>query len=264
MFVPRGASPDRNRVHVFFGPRDAALDVGGNDVTVQGLRSAAEPTDWILIGVSGIVGGWRTIDDQTIAACLARAGRSTTVSEYRVSGHSRGVAGMRETLGRRRLGTAPVGRIFVLDAGDIYRGPARNTLVYKVNVATGVPGATEKVFNSLCMRAIGYSRLIQNASVTNANLVVPSAVRAQLLTLPARGCFAFMSRPGSGCLVDVGRFCASNQRAIARIIANETTADGLHTFIHANNLFRDPQRYQPGIYSHHLFVAEMAHELFAP
>lgn len=264
MFVPSGASAQQNRVHVFFGARETALDIGGNDVVVHGLRSAAESSDWIVIGVEGIDGGFRTIDDDTIASCLARAGRPTAVTEYRVSGHSRGVAGMRETLNRGLLRAAPMGRIFVLDAANIYRRQGnRNTLVYKVVVGANVPGATGKSFNAHCMRAIGFSRLIQNAMVTNPALVVPPAIRAQLLTLPARGCLAFMRAPGTGCLSDVGQFCNRNQAAIARIIRQESNRDGLLTFITNNNLFRSGP-FTAGIYSHHLFVAEMAHELFAP
>ena len=133
LFVPRGTTPDTNNVHIFFSPRGAAEDRGDNDVLVQGLRRAAEGTNWILIGVSGVVNGWRTIHDAAIAACLTRAGRSPTISAVRLSGHSRGVAGLNQTMNRRLISTR-IDRIVILDAPELFFGGGSNVIVYYVNV----------------------------------------------------------------------------------------------------------------------------------
>jgi hypothetical protein len=214
-----------------------------------------------VIGVSGVVGGWRTIDDAAIQACLARAGRSSTITSVRLSGHSRGVSGLSKTLELRLIKT-PVDRIHILDAPELFHQGRKNVIVYRVNVRKQVPGAVHRDLNPTCVRAIGYTRLIQNAMVTQPLLTIPPSIRSQLLPIPQRGCFRTTpAKALSGCQVNIPDFCHRNRVAIAAIIRQETTPDGLHTFVERNNLLRAGHPVSPGIYSHHIFVAEIAHEL---
>src|SRR5439155_10370343 len=82
IFVPNGASPNTNRVHLFFSPGGVTTDHGLNAVLTHGLRGPSDPTEWILIGVPGaateiggrVVSGWRTIDMANIQRCLQRVG----------------------------------------------------------------------------------------------------------------------------------------------------------------------------------------------
>jgi hypothetical protein len=262
IFIPSGVTPETSNVHIFFSPRGAAGDRGDNDTLVQGLRGAAEATNWILIGVSGIVNGWRTMDDAAIAACLARIGRSPTVTAVRLSGHSRGMSGLNMTLSRRSISSS-IDRAVVLDAPELFHNSGRNVIVYRVNVQNKrVSGAIHRDLNPTCMRAIGYTRLIRNAMLTRPSLMIPPAIRSQLLSIPNRGCFSTAPAARlSGCQVNLLDFCRDNRSAINAIIHQEQGRDGLHTFVEVNDLLRAGHPVSPGIYSHHIFVAEIAHEI---
>lgn len=303
IFLPRGVSPDTNKVHVFFSPRGAAGDNGSNDVLVQGLRGATDSSDWILIGVSGVNeevngkrrDGWRTIDDAAIAACLQRMGRSPAITAIRLSGHSRGVLGLNRTLTRiprsQPLLSAPVDRIVILDAPELFFQSGKNVIVYRVNVRKRkdgsdlrIAGAIHRDLNPGCMRAIGYTRLIRNALVTLPTVTVPGEIQGQLLpkssgpfppAFPARGCFSTVpARSLFGCQKNLQEFCTTQSAAITAILGNETKAasgrnpEGLHRFVERHNLLRAPRgtgrTISPTIYSHHVFVAEIAHEITGP
>jgi hypothetical protein len=269
-FSPRHITSDVNNVHIYFSPRGAADNRGDNDILVQGLRGAADPTNSIVIGVSGIVNGWRTIDDATIQACLVKAGRSPTITSVRLSGHSRGVSGLSQTL-KRQLIKAPINRIHILDAPELFQRGGKNVIVYRVNVRKQVPGAIHRDLDPGCMRAIGYTRLIQNAMVTRPLLSIPPDIRAQLLPIPNRGCFRTTPTPShSTCPTNLNDFCQRHHQQIASILrherndGNRKVPEGLHTFVERFDLLRAGHRVSPGIYSHHIFVAEVAHELMMP
>jgi hypothetical protein len=265
IFIPRGATPRVNKVHVFFSPREAAGNRGDNDVLVQGLRGASDATDWILIGVSGITNGWRTINSTTISECLVRAGRPAGIEAVRLSGHSRGVGSLRETV-IRRLINVRIDRVVVLDAPELLPngapGAAR-TIVYRVNVqGKSVPGAVHRDLDPGCMRAIGYTKLIRNAIVTHPYLTIPSTISRQLLPIPDRGYLT--TTPASalrGSQVNLGAFCHTNRAAISGILRQESGPDGLHAFVETHDLLRAAHGVSPSIYSHHVFVAEIAHEI---
>jgi hypothetical protein len=270
IFIPRHVTLGINNVHIYFSPRGAADNRGDNDILIQGLRGAADPTNWIVIGLSGIVNGWRTIDDSAIQACLVRASRSPTITSVRLTGHSRGVSGLSRTLNRRLI-TTPINRIHILDAPELFQQGGKNVIVYRVNVRKQVPGAIHRDLDPGCMRAIGYSRLIQNAMVTRPLLSVPPDIRAQLLPIPNRGCFRTTPTPSrSTCPTDLSDFCRQLHRQIATILRHESndgirkSPEGLHTFVERFDLLRAGHRVSPGIYSHHIFVAEVAHELMMP
>jgi hypothetical protein len=272
IFVPRGTSPDRSDVHVFFSPGDAHGDSGLNAVLHHGLRAACEGTGWILIGIPGKEPGFHTTSTAQIEGALRRVGRSTNVARLRLSGHSRGARGLRETIKGRLIDIAKIDRVVILDAGwqsvanvlAAARIPKSKVVSYQVTDATVPPavGRTVRIAPH-CARAIGYSRLIQDAMHTRRSLVIPKEVRDQLLKLPSRGQLT-AATTASGLAKDIGRFCAEplTSKAIASIIKNEsTTPHGLRTFLEANDLGRLGSRFDTTTYSHHFFVCEIAHEL---
>jgi outer membrane protein OmpA-like peptidoglycan-associated protein len=271
IFVPIGATPGVNKVHLFFSPGGVTGDSGFNAVLMHGLRAAGDASDWILIGIPGVTGGWRTIDLAGISACLAKVDRSTAIHALRLSGHSRGASGLRESV-RRGFLRAAIDRIVILDASDAFqrislpnalkegKTSAGSIIHYGVNLPN-LSGATNIRLDPLCMRAIGYTRLIQDATVTKSSLAIPPAISSQLLPLPARGMFTTSATPGAG-RVPFQRFCDLYPRKIRTSIKQELDPRvGLLSFIERNDLTRFCSGFIPGIYSHHLFVAEMAHEL---
>jgi hypothetical protein len=171
---------------------------------------------------------------------------------------------MRETMARKLVG-ARLDGVTVLDAPELLRGGAPRgvrTVVYHVNVAGDVPRATHHSLDPGCMRAIGYTRLIGNAMVTKPYLTLPPEIRRQLLPIPNRGCFSTASFPApSGCAVNIQVFCRANRAGIASILRQERGPDGLHTFVETHDLLRAGHSVAPGIYSHHVFVAEVAREV---
>jgi hypothetical protein len=284
IFVPRGAKPGVNKVHVFFSPGDVTGDHGLNAVLTHGLRGSSDSSEWILISVPGIANGWRTIDLASIQACLSFLGRPGTVTDLRLSAHSRGASGLRESLSRGFLRQA-IDRITVLDASDAFRAvpvagalraggaTARQVIAYGVNTGN-LAGAVNIRLDPFCVRAIGYTRLIRDAFMTRIVwslrhaseplLTIPPAIDSQLLPLPSRGGFTTSAAPGGG-QVSIAAFCTLHRSRIATIVGQENTPGrGLLDFIKQNDLVRFGAfrlSFGPGIYSHHLFVAEIAHEL---
>lgn len=285
VFVPSGTRPDRNKVHVFFGPGDAveaglrANEVGMNAAMTHGLRGAADATEWILISVPGRTdpsgaeaNAFNTIDTAGVQACLGAAGRaSTNIDALRFSSHSRGSRGLRETLSRRLIPSPVADRVVVFDAAfsSLDRALARSGIagssMLALNVVDSgrltVRGARNIALGANAMRAIGYTRIIQDAMVTMPSLNIPAGVRSQLLPLPARGRFT-TTRPAPAGMTNIHEFARTNASAIQSIVAHENDAvTGLKTFIDTNNLIRLGRVFSSGIYSHHLFVAELAHEV---
>jgi hypothetical protein len=306
VFVPSGAAPDVNKVHVFFSPGGVVGDSGLNATLFHGLRAASESSEWILLSVSGIneddVDGWRTIDRSGIAACLTVAGRSTNdIHALRLTAHSRGAFSLRESI-RRKFLTGSIDRIVILDAsrpfldvpiGNLLRtgGASAGSIIhYGVNSSRDLPGARNIRLDPMCARAIGYSRLIQDAIATRRYtrlaptqvdathpLVIPADVSTQLLRLPPRGGFTTSASSSIGqpnlridCNPRLQTCLCHDQRAgIAAIqrteIQTRTTRhpEGLWTFIEQNDLTHMLPDFSmpPGTHSHHTFVAEIAHEL---
>jgi hypothetical protein len=284
IFVPAGTLPDRNKVHIFFSPGNAvetglvASAVGMNAAMTHGLRGAADTTEWILISVPGRSGpsseanGFNTIDTAGVQACLRAAGRtSTSIDALRYSSHSRGSRGLRETLSRRLIPSPVADRVVVFDAAfsSLDRALAGSGIAGSSMVALNVvdPGRLSVIgsrnisLGAGAMRAIGYTRIIQDAMVTQPSLAIPAGVSSQLLTLPARGRFTTTSPAPAG-MTNINDFARTNAAAIRAITAHENDAGtGLKTFIDTNNLIRLGTVFSSGIYSHHLFVAELAHEV---
>jgi hypothetical protein len=255
-------------VHVFFSPGDATGESGLNAVLHHGLRAACEGTGWILIGVPD----GSTIDTARIEGALRRVGRSTTIERLRRSAHSRGANSLSRTITGRLIDIAKVDRVVILDSGwksvanmlTAARIPKSKVMAYQVIDAL-LPSTVARTVQipAKCARAIGYSRLIQDAMRTRPSLVIPADVQTQLLKLPARGQFTAITstRTSSDDLV---RFCSepANASRIAAIVRDETKATGLKTFFDMpNDLGRFGLVFAPETYSHHFFVAEIAHEI---
>lgn len=292
VFLPRySVSANFIRIHVFWSPGDATetglartpaatSTVGFNAVNMHGLRGSTDASDWIMIGVPGITGGFVTMDEAGVAACLAAVNNDTPytgadIGELRLSCHSRGAAGLAQTLIRGLLPASKVDRVVIFDsvgAGPVNQAlsaariPGAKQFAYQVN--DGAPlsatGATNVHLNSPAMRAIGYSRLIADASAAAAVLgaTVP-AFPGTLLPIPARGTFTTRATTAPG-MTDIRTFTTANSAAISAIIAAEHRAGGMKTYVDANNLtrlFMPSGPFGAGIMSHHLFVAELAHEI---
>jgi hypothetical protein len=294
IFVPANAKPDRNKVHVFFSPGEATQSglapaaVGMNAAMTHGFRAASDTTEWILISVPGRDNSdidFNTIDTVGVQACLKAAGRARTgIDALRFSSHSRGSRGLTATLKNKLIPTPVPERVVVFDAAfpSLSKAlassgiPGGRMFAIRVNDlrTLTVPGAHNTGdqpgkpaksgsagLSPEAMRAIGYTRIIQDAMTTMPTLVIPKAVRAQLLTLPARGLFSTLSPPPPG-MVNIEAYAATNKAAIDAIVKHENDPlSGLKTFIDNNNLIRLGVKFTAGIYSHHLFVAELAHEV---
>jgi hypothetical protein len=188
------------KVHIFF----AAGGVQGadtNDIFLHGLRGASDHSDWITIGVPGIVDSANSISDSQILACLHSIGVNSAPVLVRLTGHSRGCDSVVKTVSGGLIHTA-IDRVTLLDeavehvsttavlrsgAPDPNRGAVRlnrvqqlvakgispaNIVAYEsahksVNQLTGksakVAGATYHDLNPECMAAIGAARLVQDA-----------------------------------------------------------------------------------------------------
>jgi len=271
IFIPSGAAATTsNKVHVFFSPGDVQGQSGLNAVLHHGLRGASDASEWILIGVPGAQPGFVSISTSEIQDCLRFIGRTAPIDDLRLSAHSRGYRGLAETIRRSLVNTSIISRVVIFDANyssaaSALTGsgiPASRIIAYDVGSGTlGVSGSTTYHLNPNCMRAIGYSRLISDAMITRPSLVIPPVIRSQLLTLPPRGNFTTLASPVLP-MVNINDFCRTNRASITTMISNETNATtGLKTFLDTNNLGRLGSAFSAGIYSHHFFVTELAHEV---
>ncbi len=295
VFVPAGArTSQRNQVHIFFSAGGA---IGATShLEHHGLRGAADPNGWILIGVQGFPGMAFTITRAQIEHCLQSIGRGSQIDSVRMSAHSRGNAGMARELQRRLIPTSLIDHVTVLDGSDHQNGltqgfrasaiPTSRITAYFVTTGPfPMSGVQSRGINAECIRAIGYARLINDAVTTGRVTTLPPAIASAVgaLTLPARGMFSTATPTPAG-MTSLRAFCADpanatalrnlrhGERGAAHVSGLERFADtSPYAFVEVNNLLNvnDPNlpRTQwrvvsPGIYSHHLFVAEMAHELF--
>jgi hypothetical protein len=292
VFLPRlSVNANFIKVHVFFSPGDATESglsrtpgatstVGFNAVMMHGLRGSTDASDWIMIGVPGADPGFVTMDAAGVAACLSAVNDDAPYSgddigALRLSCHSRGARGLAQTIQRGLLPAAKIDRVVVFDsvgAGPVNAAlasagiPGSKQFAYQVNDPTllSAAGATNVALNSPAMRAIGYSRLIADAAAAAAVIgeTVPP-FSGTLLPLPVRGSFTTRSAPPAS-MTDIRAFTTANAPAIAAIVRDELKPAGMKTYVDANNLtrlFQASGPFGPGIMSHHLFVAELAHEI---
>jgi hypothetical protein len=291
VFLPRlAANANVVQVHVFWSPGNATetgitkmppsrSQVGYNAVMMHGLRGSTDASGWILIGVPGIENGFVVMDEAGVTACLSAANDGDSYSagdiwQLRLSAHSRGAAGLTQTLHRRLLPPAKVDRVVIFDAVDASVNSVLFTagisgdkqFAYQVNVShqLSARGATNVALNPHAARAIGYCRLLADApiAVPLAGGPVPSYA-GSLLPLPPRT--TFTTRPGApSTMVNINAFATANRGQIGSIVgAEDRPSVGMKSIIDANNLTRmySSPPFSAGILSHHLFVAELAHEI---
>jgi len=284
VFIPVRAISGNNKVHVYFDfERDVVKNTGLNGILGHGIRGATNASDWILIGVPGRKGplgeekGYYTIDMAAISACLEFCGQGREIHSLRLSAHSRGYRGLRETLDRDLVSISLIDRVVLLDANsqdiaDVVKRkaiPSTKVIAYRV-ISRDFPliGVRTIPLSDECMRAIGYSRLINDAMVTRPLLDIPLTVRRSVLPIPPRGCFTTkapaeliehrsdVNSPTKCAPVNITKFC--DDMVKARKIA---PALGLAKFIDDKDLLRIGHPLRPKIAGHHLFVAEVAHEI---
>jgi hypothetical protein len=302
--VASGTAASLNNVHVFFSPGSVTGPRGGNAVAVHGLRGAADPGKWILIGVPGGIGKAFTISDADIIGCLASVGRPPRIDALQLSAHSRGNAGLAKTLQGRLLTPSLIQYVTILDGTDHAAGLTLGFTSSRVpagritadNIVFGsFPDVGHKAVQNIqlpfnCMRSIGYARLISDGVTTGrAPTPLPPDIAAKVsaLTLPPRGSFSTQNPPPPG-KTSIIAYCADPHNAAALRAMRDgepsqptstlstsqyaaRAATSPYAFIEQNNVpgFNAPGRpaaslvhFNPQIYSHHLFVAEIAHELF--
>jgi outer membrane protein OmpA-like peptidoglycan-associated protein len=213
LFVPQRVTLGSRReetnvkVHVFFAA-GAVIGPENNDVVLHGLRGASDQSEWITIGVHGILNGSNHISDAQISDCLRSVGINTPPNVIRLTGHSRGCDSVVATVQQKLIKT-PIDRIVFLDEAvehvsldkkladrtpDPARGsvrlnrvtlmvqagfPAGKIFSYEaahksVNLLTGasarVRGATYFNLDPQCIAAIGDARLVEDAMALDSSL----------------------------------------------------------------------------------------------
>jgi len=294
LFVPTGASATANNIHVFFGPGSP-----GNDALTGALRFSANAANAVLIVVPGAEPGFTSLSAAEIVEIMRKAGRPVQIDSLWLSAHSRGWRGLAQTLGKdllvQRTGTvtAPkvgpgaVTRLVNFDAFyfDFLKAmnnskiPASKIFGYKVTIEGGGPGpakwsaaASQTVDLSPVIdgvRAVLYSRLISDAIAIGKKPLVPpgsltlASITGRLLTdMPAIPGFSSRTSP-----TDFRAYCKTNAAAIRNCLKDEKNtglggamAGPLIEFVNNNNL-TGVGAFPAGIWAHHLFVAEFAHEV---
>ncbi|WP_433733964.1 hypothetical protein ACQP0C_17635 [Nocardia sp. CA-129566] len=283
IFVPRGAGTANNvRLHFSAG---GVLGSGGTNAVLQhGLRSASDGSGWITIAIPGIDNTTaNTITMAEIQACLDKIGRPTRVDALMLTAHSRGVLSLSATLRAGAIPGALVQQVVLYDetagAAAAIRAagiPPDRVTMYAVNSKKDLdlPGSHTISLRGIgpYLRAIGFLRIIESARTTRPDVVIPGYIQSQLIPLPSLGAFSTRTPAPSG-KQSITAFCRTNQVALQAIIDQAQGNHGLQYFIEQHDLARFGQRLDrrnralppgqmiaPGIYSHHLFVTELAHE----
>jgi hypothetical protein len=289
VFVPRGALPDRNKLHLFFTPFLEPEEF----VAQQGLRAQFDRTDWILIGVPALgendIPNFITISTAEITRCLTTAGRSTTIDAIRISSHSRGYRGFINTIGRGRsrplidlgliqsvtafdssyatLGATLRSRQSALtgmqDPAHPTRFAAGSIRFYDVTVpnVSGLPGI--RLDESL-IRGLAYVRLVQeglargDVSLSNLSTLTSrtrTATNHLMTVIPQRGAFSTRTPTPPG-MINLAGFLLANRDELKIV---DHPSNGLKLFIRSFRLDWGVD-YSRLIDAHHWFVTELAHE----
>jgi hypothetical protein len=293
IFVPTAATKvTTNQVHVFFSA-GGVLDASSH-VEHHGLRGAAETGGWILFGVHGDPGKAFTISESQVKAGLASIGRAGQIASVRLSAHSRGNGSMARTLREVLFTPSLIDHVNVLDGSDFSkslnegfrRSKVPSSRITADVVNTGKfdrKGVTNLGIDSAGIRALGYARLINDAVATGRVTSVPAGVQAKVnaLALPPRGSLSAVDPVPPG-KTAINAFMTKNKAALAALREGEGGYDNVqqeaglintsaYAFVEWNNLLNLNDEDQPrttwrsvapGIYSHHLFVAEIAADVF--
>jgi hypothetical protein len=242
--------------------------------------------------------GWNTISLDNIKDVLTKYGRGGEPDLLRLSSHSRGSLGLRETLARKLLAGKFVDKINILDESDSFAfgkepdpgvpgdiapfvDPKNSGLVAKpaVNfyrvIGKDLGGVTERKLGKQswspadwkfwrdCMAAIGYSRLILDMLPLRPELARPAGI---LDPFPARGKFTTKD-PAPKDLTNILDYCGLLDPTKSDSSGKKekiTAALKLKDFVNDYDLLRIDESFHLdlNIAAHHLFVAEIAHELF--
>jgi hypothetical protein len=296
IFVPSSASPDRNKVHVFFTPFDNEAEF----VAEQGLRAQHEQSGWILIAVRGLLEGmspnWVTVSTTEIMKCLRSADRPVlTINALRLSAHSRGHRGLERTMGFKGKPTVDPGlveRVTVFDAsyrdlGSVLGGRASQLTKMRAGGKGGwAPGAVNlydvtvqnisgfkgRRLDVSGIRALSYVRFVQEGLLlgkvdrTDFPRFVPPVVQDAtdrlLAAIPARGAFSTRSPTPAG-KVDLVTFMSAN-KADLRLV--DDAKKGLTRLVTAKRLdlgyamdLRPTDPYRE-LTAHHWLAAELGQE----
>jgi hypothetical protein len=291
VFVPTGAvaAPLVNDVHIFFSA--GGVTGGSSHVEHHGLRGSADGGARILIGVQGREGHPFTISDNEIRMALEAAGRPASIHSITISAHSRGNQGLAKTLREHQLTSSLIRHITVLDGNDQAAGllaafAAAHIPQSKITadiVTTGQygtfgPGVHANQMDPGAIRAIGYARLINDATALGRVSPIPPTIAslAAAVPLPPRGSFT-AETPAPPGKININEFSRTHARALTALRAGERGAPNVgalagsentspYAFVEWHDLLnlRDPsaprtgwRSVSPGIYSHHLFVAEV-------
>ncbi|HEX3690788.1 MAG TPA: hypothetical protein VHV28_13895 [Solirubrobacteraceae bacterium] len=283
------------KVHVFFGAGGVTGD-DFNDVLLHGLRSAANPTDWITIAVPGTTVGRNSIptpfSDSDITDCLSAVGLTSPVTSLRLTGHSRGMVSLVAYAPKTHL-KGVLDRVHVLDefqVGDPEEGTYHGKI--EVLIAAGIPrgkivgyesqdpakvhlrGISYIAFNSELMAVFGTVRLIQDSIARDPRIDAAAAAtptkrdpanRRNFLTvkdevssihLPARGSLPSTAAKGTASLKS---WMADrvNRRALQSV-----SQRALIDFVSRENLTRYPGQDWGRFAAHEFFVYEIAPELY--
>ncbi len=280
--MPTTADPTQNFVHIFFSPGGVTGDVL-NAVACHAMRAAADRTGWILVSVRGKAGGSETIKASDLTSFLTATGRGARVDKLRLSGHSRGVDSLGATLAAKILvGTkTEVERLVAFDedgtgvsAKTTFAGiAASKAFGYRINAQTWNFPANRTV-NLMpigqSMRVFGYCRLIDDALDLKRTLAVPlpsdlaaivDGLKIDILglkRLPLTSDLTSRKPPAAGTYV----FDYVQKTKPAEFKKARAAEAKLHDFVDGqNDLARLGSSFPGGIYQHHLFVSEFAHEV---
>lgn len=239
IFLPGGLT-DKNKVVLFFSPGDgtetAPGQPGGNATNVHALRSGADASPWILIGIPGFRSptaerGWNTFNTAAIQSCLARAGRPTRIDGLRLIAHSRGGRGLTKTVERRLIDIGSVDQVIMLD--QPHAGLAENLAaatpkgkkpppIIDYTQGAGVKGAGTTL-NAESIRAIGFARLIRDRPDVPAPAPAAALLGPIMADLPQRGQFTTATAPAAG-KTNVHSWAARHTGGIAAVAAADERA----------------------------------------
>jgi hypothetical protein len=240
IFLPAGLT-DQNKVMLFFSPGDgtetAPAAPGSNATNVHALRSGANASPWILIGIPGFRAqsaerGWNSFNTAAILSCLQRAGRPARIDTLRLSAHSRGGRGLMKTVERRLIDVGKVDQVTMLDqphggldtslAAAMPRGQ-RPPPILDYTQGSNVRGAG-RVLNAETVRAIGFARLIRDRGDVPPPAAAAGLLRPIMADLPARGQFSTDATPPAG-KTNVHGWATRHAGEIAAIAAADVRAE---------------------------------------
>jgi hypothetical protein len=270
---------DEVRVHIFFAANYVFGDAG-NDVTCHAVRAAADIPGWITFILTGQPESKPSIAASQVLDELASHGYPRRVDRLRLSAHSRGGLALRNSLTSGDLVAAkPKGdvlptsileRVVSFDAAIDQSVITSNagiksdkTVAYHRTAATPFSfgaqmvdlGAGNEVDKA--MTAISYGRVVLDGQVLG-RVTVPPDVDVDLQSLGLLPLGSYASRGG------LAAFYAKNTDAVNRLVGSEYAANPrpcqLSKLIDDNDLVGFGKMGSV-VWKHHLFVADLLHEV---